>query len=168
MSDRTRKYRVEVDGKSSSLTVNERASVVTVEIEGDAHPSPVRVLVSGDNPLVLVGGRVIALTTSGDDRRSFAFRGRYGEARVLPASHAAAGDRAMVASAGNVVAPMPGRVVSVMVRSGDAVAAGAPLVVVEAMKMQNELVAPRAGTVTRVLVADGDAVERGATLVELE
>ena len=62
---------------------------------------------------------------------------------------------------------MPGRVVAVHAGVGEEVAAGTPLVVVEAMKMQNELLAPRAGTVLRICVAAGDTVERGAILVEL-
>jgi biotin carboxyl carrier protein len=55
--------------------------------------------------------------------------------------------------------------VAVRVAPGDAIEAGAPLVVMEAMKMQNELVAEMAGTVREVRVAAGNAVESGATLV---
>jgi pyruvate carboxylase subunit B len=67
-----------------------------------------------------------------------------------------------------LVAPMPGLVVRVSVAEGDVVAAGQGLVVMEAMKMENELRAPAAGRVARVLVAPGTAVEKGAVLVELE
>ena len=66
-----------------------------------------------------------------------------------------------------LVAPMPGLVVRVNVAEGDTVAAGQGLVVMEAMKMENELRAPAAGTVTRVLATPGSAVEKGAVLVEL-
>ena len=62
---------------------------------------------------------------------------------------------------------MPGRVVSVAVAEGATVEAGQPLVVLEAMKMQNEIQADRAGTVTRVHVAAGQAVEGGDPLLEL-
>ena len=62
---------------------------------------------------------------------------------------------------------MPGRVLKLLVTEGQAVAAGAGLLVVEAMKMENELLAPRAGTVKRVLVVAGATVERDAPLVEL-
>jgi len=58
--------------------------------------------------------------------------------------------------------------VSVAVAEGDAVEPGAPLVVLEAMKMQNEIQADRAGTVRRVHVVAGQAVEGGDPLVELE
>jgi biotin carboxyl carrier protein len=62
---------------------------------------------------------------------------------------------------------MPGRVVRVLVEAGAAVSKGQPLVVVEAMKMENELKAPRDGVVARLLVSAGDLVEGKATLIEL-
>jgi biotin carboxyl carrier protein len=65
-----------------------------------------------------------------------------------------------------LVAPMPGLVVRVLAREGDAVHAGQGLVVVEAMKMENELRATAAGSVVKVHVAAGTAVEKGALLVE--
>jgi biotin carboxyl carrier protein len=68
----------------------------------------------------------------------------------------------------SIVSPMPGRIVKVLVNAGDTVAAHQGLVVVEAMKMENELRAPRAGRVTRVNVVDGMSVEANAVLVTLE
>ena len=70
--------------------------------------------------------------------------------------------------AARVVAPMPGRVVKVLVESGQAVEDRQPLVVVEAMKMENELRSPRAGIVTTVAVTEGMAVESGAVLIVVE
>ncbi|MFQ5927458.1 MAG: acetyl-CoA carboxylase biotin carboxyl carrier protein subunit [Terriglobia bacterium] len=72
-----------------------------------------------------------------------------------------------VAAAGRqeVQAPMPGKVITVLVAAGQRVEAGQGLVVVEAMKMQNEIPAPRGGVVEGVLVAAGDAVEHGQPLV---
>ncbi len=64
-----------------------------------------------------------------------------------------------------IVAPMPGKVVRVLVAPGDAVAARQPLVVVEAMKMENELSARRAGHVREVCVPAGTSVEAGRLLV---
>ena len=66
-----------------------------------------------------------------------------------------------------LVAPMPGLIVRVNVSPGDNVTAGQGLVVMEAMKMENELRAVGPGTVKAVHVTPGTAVERGATLVEL-
>lgn len=66
-----------------------------------------------------------------------------------------------------ITAPMPGRIVRVLVDVGARVEAGQALVAIEAMKMQNELSAERAGVVGLVLVKAGDSVEAGAELVRL-
>jgi len=63
---------------------------------------------------------------------------------------------------------MPGLVVRVQVEAGQSVAAGAGIVVLEAMKMENELRAAAAGTVRTVRVRPGEAVEKGQVLVEFE
>jgi biotin carboxyl carrier protein len=60
--------------------------------------------------------------------------------------------------------PMPGRVLRILAPAGSAVAAQQGVLVVEAMKMQNELKSPKEGTVTRVLVAEGDTVTAGQAL----
>ena len=67
-----------------------------------------------------------------------------------------------------IVAPMPGRVVRVLVSIGDRVLAGQPIVVVEAMKMENELRSPKDGLVREVNVQAGGAVEARAVLVVIE
>jgi biotin carboxyl carrier protein len=67
-----------------------------------------------------------------------------------------------------LVAPMPGKVVRVLVSVGDAVQARQPVVVVEAMKMENELRATRAGTVAEVHVREGVSVDAGAPLVVIQ
>jgi biotin carboxyl carrier protein len=64
-------------------------------------------------------------------------------------------------------APIAGKVVKVLVAVGDQVAAGAPVIVLEAMKMENELAAERGGTVSAVHKAAGQAVDTGDLLVEL-
>jgi acetyl/propionyl-CoA carboxylase alpha subunit len=68
----------------------------------------------------------------------------------------------------SVVAPMPGRVVRLLVAEGDRVVAGQGVVVVEAMKMENELRASKDGVVRQVRTRAGDAVEAGAVLVVVE
>jgi biotin carboxyl carrier protein len=67
-----------------------------------------------------------------------------------------------------VTAPMPGRVVRVLVAAGDEVAAGQGLVVVEAMKMENELRAPKTGKVKDVNFSAGTPVDAGKVLVVIE
>ena len=64
-----------------------------------------------------------------------------------------------------VTAPMPGNILKVNVKTGDAVKAGTVLCVLEAMKMENEIMAPKDGTVTQVLVQKGSTVDTGAPLV---
>jgi biotin carboxyl carrier protein len=66
-----------------------------------------------------------------------------------------------------VMAPMSGRIVRVLVKPGESVIARQPLIVMEAMKMENELVSPRAGVVQAVMVAEGASVEPGCVLVAL-
>lgn len=68
----------------------------------------------------------------------------------------------------NLHAPMPGLIVRVNVVEGDVVQAGQGLVVIEAMKMENELRAGSSGRVKRVAVSAGGAVEKGALLLEIE
>jgi biotin carboxyl carrier protein len=67
-----------------------------------------------------------------------------------------------------VRSPMPGKIVKVLVAVGDELKAGAPVVVVEAMKMENELRAPRDGKVREIKVQDGQTVEANQTLVFIE
>lgn len=75
--------------------------------------------------------------------------------------------RAHGLAAPEIVAPMPGKVLSVMVRAGDLVEAAQPLVVIEAMKMETTLAAESAALVKRVLVETGQMVDHGAVLIEL-
>ncbi|HVX65094.1 MAG TPA: biotin/lipoyl-containing protein [Bryobacteraceae bacterium] len=67
-----------------------------------------------------------------------------------------------------VVSPMPGKVVRVLVASGDSVEAGQGLIVIEAMKMQNELKAPRAGRVSALTAREGATVAAGDALAVIE
>ena len=69
---------------------------------------------------------------------------------------------------GRVKAPIPGQIVRVFVEPGRAVEPGEPLLVLEAMKMENEILAPRAGTVAAVNVAPGRGVALGELLLEIE
>jgi biotin carboxyl carrier protein len=72
------------------------------------------------------------------------------------------------AGAQRVTAPMPGRVVRVLVAVGDEVTHRQGLVVVEAMKMENELGAPKAGRITEIAVVEGVSVEAGRLLIVIE
>lgn len=96
------------------------------------------------------------------------------ELLIADAGRAALRERAMrehagVAGAGplRIRAVIPGRVVSIAIAPGDAVVAGEPMLVIEAMKMQNELRAPRDGTIDQIAVTAGATVERGDLLLVL-
>ncbi len=81
-----------------------------------------------------------------------------------PAAPAAA---APVAGGETVAAPMPGTILKVNVQPGQTVKAGEVLIVLEAMKMENEIMAPKTGTVAQVLVSRGSNVDTGAPMVVL-
>ncbi|TMQ65637.1 MAG: hypothetical protein E6K79_04745 [Candidatus Eisenbacteria bacterium] len=97
------------------------------------------------------------------DGRSYAFRPRDPRAPKLARRRAGAD-----LTRGEVHAPMPGLIVDVLVEKGADVEAGQPVVIVEAMKMQNELVAPLKGRVTRISVEPGAAVETGQLLIAIQ
>lgn len=86
---------------------------------------------------------------------------------AAPAPKAA--PKAAPAAAGSVAvtAPMPGKILGVKASAGQAVKRGQVLLILEAMKMENEIVAPQDGTVASINVAVGDSVEPGATLATL-
>ncbi len=73
-----------------------------------------------------------------------------------------------VAGRQNILAPMPGKVIRVLVAAGDVVEAGQGLIVVEAMKMQNEMKAPKAGTIAQLNAMEGATVAVGETLLVIE
>lgn len=86
---------------------------------------------------------------------------------AAPAAPAAAAAPAVTAAGETVAAPMPGTIVDVKVSAGQAVKSGDVLVVLEAMKMENEVMAPHDGTVAQVVTQKGAKVETGTPLVVL-
>lgn len=88
---------------------------------------------------------------------------------AAPAASVPASAAAPAPSAGGdpVSAPMPGTIVSIEVSAGQSVKSGQVLIILEAMKMENEIVAPRDGVVAGINVSKGEAVDTGATLVTL-
>ena len=142
--------RAVVDGREYRLSITEpQARSYSILKEGMSLEA--RVLLRGGGARVHLGGR------------------HYEVAPEKPGSDLPSGRRA--AEAGGrltVTAVMPGRVVRVNVAAGDRVAAQMGLVVVEAMKMENEMAAPRDGVVRQVMVKPGQTVETGDPLVVLE
>lgn len=83
---------------------------------------------------------------------------------IDPLAHAAEGE----GEGGKLTAPMPGKVIAVMVQAGSRVARGAPLLVMEAMKMEHTISAPADGVVGEVLYGVGEQVGEGAQLLSFE
>ena len=95
-------------------------------------------------------------------------RGQVLDVALVEGARGAAAPRRPAGGPARVQAPMPGKLVRVLVSAGQEVGAGQGLVVMEAMKMENEIRAPRAGRVKEAPVREGQAVEMGALLVLLE
>lgn len=164
------RYTVEIEGRQIDVEVRGEQVVVDGETLAarlvDIPGTPVRLVVIGDDV-----HQVLAQRREGRGRYVVSVAGHEFEVEALDermrAIRELAGDPGPTGPA-PLVAPMPGLVVRVAVSAGDAVAAGQGIVVMEAMKMENELRAPAGGRVRAVRVAPGQAVEKGAVLVELE
>ena len=160
------RYRVRVDGREYGVAAVRSGTdglLLTTSSEATPAGPEKKAVPTADNPvwevfvtpigtdvLVNLRGRTVAATVNGRraGRRANLARQTQGEARIA--------------------APIPGRVVRVLVAVGDKVAVRQPLVVVEAMKMENELRAPKAGRVKDVTVAPGAPVEAGRVLLVIE
>lgn len=173
-------FQIEVGGRIRAVTVERDGDLFRIGVDGRMHLVDVR----------RIDGHTLALLLqpegSGGARRSleasFAARPQAGAfdvhvaGRYVPIQlrNGIAGRRPRHAAAAagtgpqRIVAPMPGKVVRVLVAPGDEVIARQGLVVVEAMKMENELKAARDGRVAAVSVVEGQSVEAGAALVTVE
>lgn len=156
-------YRVAIehDGQEFSVTLGDESYLVdSVSING-----PVRSLI--------IKGRQyeLAVRRKSPSQYVVSHLGSVEEVEVLdPLTYLATEGSAQRKADGpqEVTAYMPGRVVKVLVTEGEAVLAGQGLVILEAMKMENEIQAEHDGVIRRVLVADGQPVEGGDPLFEIE
>ena len=146
---------VSADGSSSIAHLN--------EVEG----TPVRMVTIGDEV-----HRVVARRGTTRGRYTLWLDGFRYEVEALDertrAIRALSGAGREATGPAPLMAPMPGMIVRIAVAVGDTVQAGQGLIVMEAMKMENELRAASAGTVKAILAREGTAVEKGALLLELE
>ena len=147
------KWQILVNDHAVEIDLQQDASAIQVE------PGVYSVLVGGKSFEVRIPPGAQQTEIAGR-RFSVEVRDPRNTSRRSRASHA--GGRQSVA------APMPGKVIRVLVHEGDAVETGQGLVVVEAMKMQNEMKASRPGKVIEIRVRDGATVGAGDTLVVLE
>ena len=168
------RYAVTIDGRSRAVEIEDSEGRVRVIVDGRERRLDVRTLGDGVWSLldgvaarvVQVDGVAPKLTVEvshpdGEPRIAIAeiADGRPGAAAVVPRAH----DTGPL----TLRAPIPGRVVKVLVRAGESVGAGQTLLVLEAMKMENELRAPRDGVIATVYTTEGAAVETGQDLVSL-
>jgi biotin carboxyl carrier protein len=147
---------VEPDGQGYRVTLGGRVRRVegivgeTMRVRIDARPVEARVTRKGDALTVEIGGSEHRFRTR-DPRAPKLARRRSQED----------------ATRGELHAPMPGLVVQVLTHEGEEIEAGSPVIVVEAMKMQNALVAPLKGRVRSIPVTPGTAVESGQLLLAI-
>lgn len=155
--------RLKLDDDTYDVWLDRAGEALKVEVDGDVREA--RVTVERDGYRVAVGGRTFLVKLDGNTADVDGHRYVLGLTDVrsagAPGQHGPKGG-------GEIKPPMPGKIVAVKVKAGDKVEAGQTLLVLEAMKMQNELGAPGAGTVKEVKVAVGQNVEPKDVLVVLE
>ncbi len=162
------KYIVSIAGREIEVEVD--GDLVTVE--GSTHTTSLRAIPGTPTRQLLIDGRPTALTmrSSGRGQWSLEVGGDRWDAEVVDerTRHIRSLTAGVERPRGPVTlrAPMPGLVLRILAEPGQEVAAGTGLVVLEAMKMENELKSPAAGTVGAIRVQPGQAVEKGQVLVE--
>jgi biotin carboxyl carrier protein len=168
------KLTAEIDGESRKAQIKVDGSRVFAEIDGRSYEIEARVSAPGVHVLA-IEGRIYECHVDADAARREAFEVSVGtrafavtlrDEKRLP--HGGLSASAQAGGTARLVAPMPGKIVRVLVEEGAQVEAGDGIVVVEAMKMQNEMKAPRAGTVTTLHAQTGATVKAGETLAVIE
>lgn len=169
-----RRYVIELGGREHELAVEKLADgSFRIERDGRSQRWEARRLSGSWSMLPQGGGRVreIDLDPIGNGGEQLATSDDFASIglRVVDPLRRAAERAAAARPAGpaEVKSPMPGKVVRALVAIGASVTAGQPVMVVEAMKMENELKSPRDGVVRELRAADGQAIEAGQTLVVL-
>jgi biotin carboxyl carrier protein len=166
------RYRATLQGIEHELEITELTALsYRVKIAEAEHELDVR-RVGPTSFSILVCDRSFDLDVVRDgDEMIVASRGNVIRVSLVDATHHAQrirGQRAQAAGPVEVKAMMPGRIVNVLVREGDVVIHHQGLVVVEAMKMENELKSPKPGKVVQIRVAPGQTVEKGEVLLIIE
>lgn len=152
------RLRIGIGGRERDVSVEGEAPEFRVTVDG--RTVPVRVAVDGTTATAEVEGRRMRIEFGGGVRIDGISRSV--EVAWLPGDAGPEGPDLV-----DVRPPMPGRIVKVLAKQGEAIRRGNPLVVLEAMKMQNEIPAPAGGIVREVLVKEGDAVTAQDVLVRI-
>ena len=173
-ADRQDRYSVVIDGRSLVLSVrrlgSEGLAVLTADSDQQANASLADKTHGGNDFWRSSAVRQVFLANTGASGEILVtFDGRTAVASVNGRRGRPVADTMTLAHGEqSLKAPMPGRVVRVLVSAGDEVSSGQGIVVVEAMKMENELRAPKSGRVKHVSVSAGTSVEAGKVLVVIE
>ena len=160
------KYEVRISGKTRMVEFERHGDGWQAKLDGEPGVADVVETAPHTLSILLSGQSHQVFLTPASDRRcklesgGFEFSAEVIDARSWRGRHGGAEAEGRQ----QIAAPMPGKVVRLLVKAGDAVEAGQGLLVVEAMKMQNEIRSPKGGTVERVLVAEGQAVNAGEAL----
>ncbi len=165
------KYFVSVDGTDHEVELTERLGELVVRYDGQEVEARYEEVDRLGQVALFLGTRAYGVSIEGDEHEAFVtVAGDLYHVEVEDERERAArqAERARGGKGGLVKSVMPGVVVTLLVAEGEQVAEGQPLLILEAMKMQNEIGAPTAGRVKRLLVAQGQAVASGAKLVEIE
>jgi glutaconyl-CoA/methylmalonyl-CoA decarboxylase subunit gamma len=165
------KYFVTVNGRAHEVELVERLGELVATVDGKPFDASYQAVDDQGQVVLLHGGRSYALSIEGAlNDVAITLAGHFYDVRLEDererAAHAAEG--ADAPAGGLVTSVMPGIVVTLLVEKGQTVEKGAPLLILSAMKMQNEIAAPATGVVTHVHVAAGQAVAAGAKLVTIE
>ena len=167
------KLKVESSGVEHEVSLALANDAATADIDGRHYDLEVRELADGQT-LLIDGSSVYKcrVESKRKEHNSFAvtFRGRGYDIKVIDPKRLRSGQTAGAHDHGaaEIVSPMPGKIVRVLAAPGEHVAAGAGIIVVEAMKMQNEMKAPKAGVVISINVAAGATVNAGDLLAVIE
>ena len=164
------KYRVSIEGRAREVDVTERPDG-SVAVSLDGEELPVEVAPTPEGLCLRIGGAVYDVAAGGPEEGMQLAAGAARAIASVESERARARKQrggALASSDDELRAPMPGRVVRVSVAAGDAVEVGAPLLVIEAMKMENELRAEAAGVVRAVHTEVGASVEGRALLISFD
>jgi biotin carboxyl carrier protein len=163
-------YEISIDGKSYRLELHKEGGRWACRLDGE--PVEVDAVIARPNVMsVIVGGQAFEVKRerTANDMHLWVKNARFGvdvrDPRSLRSRRAKAGG---VEGPQKLLAPMPGKIVRVISPAGSEVEAGQGVLVIEAMKMQNELKSPKKGVVKQVLAAEGTSVSAGEVLAIVE
>jgi biotin carboxyl carrier protein len=163
------KYEAEIEGRLLTVELNDREEKLSATVEERQYQVEVLRPEQGVY-LILDGDSVYEARVWSCEPGSFnvKLRDRVFDAKIIDRKHRRGAVEHALEGRQQLVAPMPGKVVRVLLEAGDEVAEGQGVVVVEAMKMQNEIKSPRAGRVVEIRVTEGATVNANQVLAVVE